>query len=399
MSFRRAHIGHQRGLLALFCLSGVLIIQPAVAADDEQTITMGAVAQANAKLVISAVQHGILTQNLDAMGTVMSEASRIVHIHPAGSGKVMNVTVVPGQHVSTGDVLLTYQNHSLHLVRLEMTKAQSALSTAQAAYQNAAAAYGRSRDLEGITVAVGETRRRLALFKAAKDDIAARQADVATLQHQLDEEYNSVTESDKGQISPADETSSIISPTAGEVQSVLVGVADDISPATELITLADMSSVWIVSDILPQDAAQVVEGGEQTTELPADGAMTLLTSKITSVGDLADPVTGLVRVISRAANPDGHLHPGMFLNTHLPTRVRTEGIVVPESAVTEINGVSTVFLPAGPDHFRPKEVRVGAESAGQKVIVSGLVGGDRIVTHGAFALKAIMQTSDLPDGD
>jgi len=398
VSFRIVVIGHQRWLLALFCLSGALT-QPAFATDDEQTITMGAAARANAKLVISVVQHGTLGENLDAMGTVMSDASRIVRIHPAGSGKILNVAVVPGQHVRKGEVLLTYQDHSLHLVRLEMTKAQSALSTAQAAYQNAAAAYSRSRDLEGITVAAGETRHRLALFKAARDDITARQADVDTLQHQLDEEYNSVTESDKGQITPTDETSSIISPTTSEVQSVLVGVADDISPATELVALADMSSVWIVSDILPQDAAQIVEGGEQTTELPADGAMTLLTSKITSVGDLADPVTGLVRVISRAANPGGHLHPGMFLNTHLPTRARTEGIIVPESAVTEINGISTVFLPVGPDRFRPQEVQVGAESAGQKVIVSGLTVGDRIVTHGAFALKAIIQTSDLSDGD
>ncbi|NHO31892.1 HlyD family efflux transporter periplasmic adaptor subunit [Acetobacter sp. LMG 1636] len=360
---------------------------------------MGAAAQANARLVISVVRHGMLGENLDAMGTVMSEESRIVRIHPAGSGKVLNIAVVPGQHVRKGEVLLTYQDHSLHLVRLEMTKAQSALSTAQATYQNAAAAYSRGRELEGTTVAAGETRRRLAVFKAARDDIMARQADVDTLKHQLEEEYNSVTESDKGQISPADETSAIISPTTGEVQSVLVGVADDISPATELVALADMSSVWIVSDILPQDATQVVEGGEQTTELPADGAMTLLTSKITSVGDLADPATGLIRVISRASNPGGHLHPGMFLNTHLPTRKQTEGIIVPGGAVTDIDGVSTIFLPVGPDRFRPQEVRVGAESAGQKVIVSGLAVGDRVVTHGAFALKAIMQISDLPDGD
>ncbi|NHN86444.1 efflux RND transporter periplasmic adaptor subunit [Acetobacter musti] len=360
---------------------------------------MGAAAQANAGLVISVAQHGMLGENLDAMGTVMSEASRVVRIHPAGSGKVLTIAVVPGQHVRRDEVLLTYQNHSLHLVRLEMAKAQSALSTARAAYQNAAAAYSRGRELEGTTVAAGETRRRLAAFRAADDDITARQADVDTLKHQLEEEYNSVTESDRGQTSPADEASSIISPTAGEVQSVSVGVADDISPATELVDLADMSSVWIVSDILPQDATQVVEGGEQTTELPADGAMTLLTSKITSVGDLADPATGLVRVISRVSNPGGRLHPGMFLNTHLPTRKQMEGIIVPEGAVTDIDGVSTVFLPAGPDRFRPREVRVGAESAGRKVIVSGLAAGDKVVTHGAFALKAIMQISDLSDGD
>lgn len=398
MNFRIAAADHRRWILALFWLL-VVFIRPASAAEDAPVITMGAAAQANAGLVVSVVHQGALGKNLDAMGTVTAEASRVVRIHPAGSGKVLSIAVVPGQHVRKGEVLLTYQDHSLHLVRLEMVKAESALSTAQAAYQNAAAAYSRGRALEGATVAAGETKRRLAAFNAAKDEIAARQADVDTLRHQLEEEYNSVTESDKNQTSPTDETSAIISPTAGEVQSVLVGIADDLSPAIEVVTLTDMSSVWIVSDILPQDAAQVAEGGEQSTELVSASGKTLLTSKITSVGDMADPATGLVHVISTVPNPEGRLHPGMFLNTHLPTREKTEGIIVPDSAVTEIDGVSTVFLPVGPNRFRPQEVRVGAESAGQKVIVSGLSAGDSIVTHGAFALKAIMQISDLSDGD
>lgn len=372
---------------------------PARAAGSAPIVVMGEAAQKNSALVISIARSGTLAKNLDAMGTVTAEAGHVVRIHPAGSGKVLNVAVVPGQHVHKGETLLTYQDHSLHLVRLEMTRAQAALTTAYAASQNAASAYHRGHELEGTTVAAGETRRRLAIFQAAKDDVIARQADVDTLKHQLEEEYNSVTESDKAQTSPLDETSSIIAPTTAEVQSVFVGVADDISPATELIGLTDMSSVWIVSDILPQDAAQVVQGGEQTTELTSDTGTTLLKSKITSVGSMADPVTGLVRVISTAPNPDGSLHPGMFLNTHLPTREKTAGIIVPENAVTEINGVSTVFVPVSPNRFRPQEVHVGATGNGQKVITSGLSAGERIVTHGAFALKAVMLVSDMNDGD
>ncbi|MFT8720440.1 efflux RND transporter periplasmic adaptor subunit [Acetobacter sp.] len=398
MNFRIAATGRRRWLLALFWLSGVPI-HPASATENGQVITMGTAAQANAGLAVSVVHHGALGKNLDAMGTVMAEASRIVRIHPAGSGKVLTVAVVPGQHVRQGEVLLTYQDHSLHLVRLEMARAQSALATALAAYQNAAASYSRGRLLEGATVAAGETKRRLAVLQTAKNDIAARQADIDTLNHQLKEEYNSVTESDRVQTSTSDETSAIIAPAAAEVQNVFVGVADDVSPSTELMTLFDISSIWIVSDILPQDAAQVVEGGEQTTELVSDAGTTLLTSKITSVGDMADPATGLVRVISVAPNPEGRLHPGMFLNTHLPTREKTTGILVPESAVTEINGESFVFVPAGPNRFRPQEVHVGASGNGQKVLTSGLSAGERIVTHGAFALKAVMLVSDMDDGD
>ena len=398
LSFRPAAVRCGKWFLALFCFS-LLLRHSAVGAENEQTITMGAAAQANAGLTLSTVQSGILGKTLDAMGTVAPEANRNVRIHPAGSGKVLHIAVIPGQHVQKGDVLLTYQNHSLHLLRLQMTTAQSALATAQASYQNAAASYSRGHILEGATVPAGETRRRLAVFQAAKDDVIARQADIDTLKHQLREEYNSVTESDRAQTSSSDETSAIIAPSAAEVQTVSVGVADDISPATELMMLSDISSVWIVSDILPQDAAQVVEGGEQITELVSDAGKTLLTSKITSVGDMADPATGLVRVISTAPNREGRLHPGMFLNTHLPTREKTAGIIVPESAVTEINGKSFIFVPAGPNRFQPQEVHVGATNNGQKIITSGLSAGQQIVTHGAFALKAVMLISDMDDGD
>ncbi|MCH4091407.1 efflux RND transporter periplasmic adaptor subunit [Acetobacter sp.] len=395
MSFRPAAVGW---LPVLVCLSA-LLAHPSSAAESGQIITMGPKAQGNAALTVSTVQSGALGKTLEAMGTVTSEASRIVRLHPAGSGKVLHIAVVPGQHVRKGDVLLTYQDHALHLVRLEMARAQSALATAQAAYQNAAAAHDRGRLLAGSTVSEGENKRRLAAFQAAKSDIIARQADVDTLTHQLREEYNSVTESDRVQTSRSDETSAIIAPAAAEVQNISVGVADDVSPATELMTLSDISSVWIISDILPQDAAQVAEGSEQTTELVSDTGTTLLKSQITSVGDVADPATGLVRVISTVPNPDGRLRPGMFLNTHLPAQGKTTGIVVPESAVMDINGISIVFIPVGPDRFRPQEVRVSGTSNGQKVITSGLSAGERIVTHGAFALKEVMLVSDSDDGD
>lgn len=146
---------------------------PSLAADNVTAITMNPAAQQNAGLTTTVVRQGVFVQRLDAMGTVTAEGSRIVHIHPAGSGKVLTVAVVPGQHVHKGDVLLTYQDHSLHLVRLQMIRMRANLATAQASYQNALATYNRGRELEGATVAAGETKRRFAALKAARDDVTA----------------------------------------------------------------------------------------------------------------------------------------------------------------------------------------------------------------------------------
>lgn len=357
-------------------------------------VTLTVAAQQNAGLETGHAQAGALTGTIDAMAMIQPEASHLVRIHPAGAGKVLTVSVVPGQQVNAGDVLLTYQNHALHGVRLQMTKAQAALSTAQAALQNARATYERGRALEGGAVSVGETRRRFAALRAAEDDVQARQADLDTLRHQLEREYNSVTESDVSPNDRDDETSRIIAPSAGEVQKVGVGVADDIGPNTELVTLADLSTVWIVSDILPQDAQRVQPGGVQVTVSERQGRP-VVRSTITAIGYLADPATGLVRVISRADNADGRLHPGMFLTTRLPTRDPVPGVVVPASAVVDIDGVSTVFVATGPERFQARSVHVGAEQDGKAVIVSGLAAGEMVVTQGAFTLKSVMLKSSM----
>jgi multidrug efflux pump subunit AcrA (membrane-fusion protein) len=106
-------------------------------------VTLTVAAQQNAGLETAHAQAGALTGTIDAMAMIQPEAGHLVRIHPAGAGKVLTVSVVPGQQVNAGDVLLTYQNNALHGVRLQMTKAQAALSTAQAALQNARATYER----------------------------------------------------------------------------------------------------------------------------------------------------------------------------------------------------------------------------------------------------------------
>ncbi|MCI2007676.1 MAG: efflux RND transporter periplasmic adaptor subunit, partial [Acetobacter peroxydans] len=79
----------------------------------------------------------------------------------------------------------------------------------------------------------------------------------------------------------------------------------------------------------------------------------------------------------------------------LPTRDPVPGVVVPASAVVDIDGVSTVFVATGPERFQARSVHVGAEQDGKAVIVSGLAAGEMVVTQGAFTLKSVMLKSSM----
>ncbi|MBB2202301.1 efflux RND transporter periplasmic adaptor subunit [Gluconacetobacter tumulisoli] len=355
-------------------------------APDPAPVRIGAQAQRNEGLTVVEVRSGTLSRVLPALARVMPDDSRVVHIRPAGSGKVLSVAVMAGQHVARNATLLQYLDHSLHVARLQATQMQAALDAAVAARDEAAAAWRRGRDLSGSTVSAGEVRRRLAVLQEAQNTVVARQADVGTMTHRFREEFNSVTERDG-----TDETSTLLSPVEGTVQTVAASVAGDVSPGQDVMTVVDLSLVWIVSDLPPQDAARVVVGGRQETRI---GDRRLL-SRIGTVDGMAAPATGLVRVISAVPNPDGDLRPGMMVDTELETDERASGLLVPTEAVQRVAGRDVVFVRTAPDMFRPVPVTLGLESGGSTVVLSGLAAGQSIAAHGSFALKSMLLLSAL----
>jgi Cu(I)/Ag(I) efflux system membrane fusion protein len=73
-------------------------------------------------------------------------------------------------------------------------------------------------------------------------------------------------------------------------------------------------------------------------------------------------------------------------------------LVVPESAVLYTGPRTIVFVDLGGGRFRPREVRLGAKSAGAYEVVAGLREGDRVVTSGNFLLDAESRLTGPAEG-
>ena len=348
-------------------------LPPVVHLDEKAAVNEG--------LVITVAQPGHLVASLPVMTRVMPDAARVVHIHPAGTGKVVQVLVQPGQVVRRGDGLLRYQDHALHVARLQAIQLRAALAAAIAARDDAAGACARGQLLAGQTVSMAELRRRQDALAQAQATVRARQADVDTLGPRFAEEFNSSSEHDG-----TDETSTLIAPFDGTVITLDTSVAGDLAPAMDVATLADLSRVWLVSDLPPEQALRVRPGGTQVTRT-AQGAVT---SRIDTVDGMARPLTGLVRVISAVPDPARRLMPGTVLDATLQTREDVSGIVVPATAVQEINGQSVIFRRIDGASYAPVVVTVVLEEGGQAVVQGGLNGGEAIVGQGSFALRSVI---------
>lgn len=375
-----------KGRILLYFI--VCFCMPSLANAEDQilpsVVALDMAAIKNEGITVIFAKSGNVSRILPVISRVMPDTTRLVYIHPAGSGKVLDVLVQPGTSVRKGQALLRYQDHSLHGARLQAIQMRAALTAAIASRNDAAAAVQRAKQLVGQTLSLAELRRRQDILAQADATMRARQADVDTLGHRFNEEFNSSSEQSSRK--QQDEVSTLISPVDGMVQTLDTSVAADLTPTTNVASVADLSDVWIVSDITPEQAARLQPGGLQTTETN-DGA---ITSRIDTVDGMANPQTGLVRVISRVSNPTGVLVPGMVLDASLTERDSVTGIVVPSDAIQKIDVHNVVFVQIDKTHYRPVMVNIALDDGKHAVVSSGLKEGEAVVSHGSFALKSII---------
>ena len=97
------------------------------------------------------------------------------------------------------------------------------------------------------------------------------------------------------------------------------------------------------------------------------------------------------------ANQDGRLKPEMFASATIATGgTPREELAVPDGAVLLLQGQPTVFVQAG-DGFEARPIEPGDKVGGRTIVKSGLAAGDKVVTAGAYALKARLLKSQISD--
>ncbi|NHN84287.1 HlyD family efflux transporter periplasmic adaptor subunit [Acetobacter musti] len=357
------------------------------------SIHMSATAQANENVRTVTAQTGRLRETLSAMARVDVDTARSVAIRPAGEGKVLSVLVTPGQMVRRNQTLMTYVDHSLHILAMQEQQARAGLSAAQAAQADARLALQRGRVLSGGALSTGEVRRRQAVASQAGETVLAREADIGMITHRLQEEFNSPTERVEHE-----EDSALISPVDGVVRSVTAGIATDIGPQTVVLEVVDLSSVWVVADIPPEDASRIAVGNLMRLRRSGDTESAPVVTRITTIDAIANPATGLIHVIgvanSGTESDPAILRLGTMLDATLDTTREAEGLRVPAAALGHMGSQDVIFVRTGPETFVPRTVKILLQTDDAAIVQGAVAPGDHVVTDGSFALKSIALMAD-----
>ena len=100
-----------------------------------------------------------------------------------------------------------------------------------------------------------------------------------------------------------------------------------------------------------------------------------------------DKDTRTVPILFHAANPDEALRVGMSLNLWLDIN-RVEGIVrIPNTAVVDEHGISTVYVMLEGETFQKRNIRLGITDGTYSEVLEGVRAGERVVSQGAYTVR------------
>jgi cobalt-zinc-cadmium efflux system membrane fusion protein len=318
-----------------------------------------------------------------APGKIELNPNRVAKVVLPVTGRVTSVLVKTGDAVKIDQPLLTVQSPEADAALSAFLSSQAAVAQAQAVLVKAQADLDRASDLfEHNAIAKKEVL-------SAESALAQGQAAVEQARAAREQAQRRLTGL---RIKPGDDTQEVMlrAPLAGRVLelSVVAGEFRNDTSAS-LMTIADLSTVWVTSQV-PETYIRFVRLGERVEiSLVAYPGETFV-GRVSRIADTLDPLTRTVKVQAELDNRSGRFRPEMYGSIH-HLESTTKTLVIPATAIIHEGGRTTIFVERTPGHFEEREVSVGKRSGNLVRVSSGVRAGDSIVVDGAMLLRSMVK--------
>ena len=303
-----------------------------------------------------------IAPELKVTGVVNVDVSRNVPVVSLASGRVIELHAKLGDTVTKGQLLMRIQSADIsgafsdyrHAVADEVL-AHAQLDRAQLLFDKGAIA---QKDVE-----------------VAQSAESKAKVDVETAQERL-----RVLGAD---MSHPTATVDIAAPISGVIVEQNVTNAAGVKTldnSPNLLTIADLSSVWIICDVYENDLSNVHVGESADIRLNAYPNR-VFRGRIDNIGPILDPNLRTAKVRLQVENPGGLMRLGMFVTATFHGQNRQTVALVPASAVLHLHDRDWVYMPNADGTFRRVGVTGGAMVPPNLQEVTGINPGDRVVAN------------------
>lgn len=289
------------------------------------------------------VTRGKLWRRIDTVGTLAYDENRITHIHVRAEGWVEKLnTHFVGESVRAGDVLFEVYSPVL-------TNAQAELLQALKVGQ---------KDL------INASRERMELLGIDKQEIRdlERSRQVQT-------------------------RIQVRAPQDGVVTELNARHGMYVKPDMQVMTLSDLSSMWLQADVHERQSAWVAVGQPAEMRLSAYPGE-VFEGEIDFVYPSLDPKTRTLRARVRFDNPNERLKPDMLADVRIFAGPKQGVLSIPTQALIRDGRTDRVIVAEGEGKFRAVNVVAGMESGEWTEISEGLTEGEQVVVSGQFLIDS-----------
>ena len=319
------------------------------------------------------VQDAPFIEELRASGRIDFNELYLSRIGANVTGRVSEILAVPGQMVKQGDVLAKITSTELTQSQLAYLKAKSASQLADQAANRAKILYKED------VIALAELQKREAEassakveFRAANDQLKVQGMDQASIDRLA---KSGVIES----------INNVIATIPGEIVERKINKGQVVQPADALFTVADLSTLWAISEV-PESNSYLIHKGQKASVIIPALRNQEIEGVVAHVDSIVNPQTRTVVVRMELSNKDGLIKPGM-LATMLIESQPVERLVVPLAAIVREDNHDHVFVRLDDDLYRMVPVKLGSEGKGFRPVISGLKEGQEIAIEGAYHLN------------
>ncbi|MCH8045116.1 MAG: efflux RND transporter periplasmic adaptor subunit, partial [Planctomycetes bacterium] len=190
----------------------------------------------------------------------------------------------------------------------------------------------------------------------------------------------------------------ISAPIGGTVIERLATEGQYIKAGQPIYRVVDLSTVWLMLKLFPEDAANIRDGQRVEMEVQSLPGRRF-SGRVAFIDPRVDPKTRTVAVRVVMSNEDGMLRPGDYATARIEVDESISGrdvLVIPRSAVLLAGDNSVVYVETEPGRFEIRLVVLGLMTEDQAVIVEGIKPGEEVAISGNFLIDSQMQLSGNP---
>lgn len=330
-----------------------------------------------AGISVSPASVSTATGTLRLAGVVEPNAYRQVVVAPLAAGRVTQVRVVLGDDVAKGTPLVDIYSP-------ELADAQTRFLSMQAEFEAVEKEIARTERLVVIGAASRQELERIRAehvrHRTEVESARARLQLLGMTGQQLAQMVSS------GEVAA---TTTVAAPIDGVVTARAANPGTAVDPASPLVTLVDLSTVWVVGDVYERDFAAVQVGTAAVVTTTAYPDLRIA-GTVAYVDPQVSSETRTARIRIQVPNPGRRLRLGMYADVEVASAPGGPRLLIPRAAVQIVGERTMVYVrdPGAAGRFIEREVRLGPAAGEQVAVLSGLAAGESVVSAGAFFLRA-----------